>query len=79
MKCFFQLISAKDGIRSGPIGAERAEFVEQLERAVELHIDMAQDLVLVLVDDVSEEEWSFSLAPLFTVASFIRAFKESSK
>lgn len=74
MKCFFQLISQETGLRSSAVGMERSDFANLLKQRLESQPDIASDYVLVLVDDVSNPEWSFSSAPLLTVTNFIAAF-----
>ena len=77
VKCFVQVISAIDGRRSEAVGVERAAYARALKNALEVHPEMAEDLVLVLIDDVvaeGETSWNFSTAPLMKVSTFVENF-----
>lgn len=71
MKCFFQLISRVNGVRSPVAGDDRQSFANNLR---ELFPEGSEDFVLVLVDDATASQWEFSRAPLMTINSFIKQF-----
>lgn len=73
-KCFFQLVSSQNGTRSPSIGCLRSQFADKLRSLVDDNPDLSSDYVLVLVDDVTDDKWAFSSAPLMLVSSFLSSF-----
>lgn len=74
MKCFFQLIETATGYRSSPVGFLRDEFANTLKKQLETNPALADDIVLVLVDDADATDWEFSTAPLMKVSTFVEHF-----
>ena len=76
MKCFYQVVGALDGLRSDAFSLTPVGMAVSLRRLVEQAPECADDLVLVLGDDLgsSNGEWGFSKAPIIKVSTFIERF-----
>jgi len=78
MNCVFQLVRSKDGSRLPPITLSRSEFARVLKDGVRDAPGMAEYLVLVLVEDITEDgQFRVSAAPMLRVDSFINLFGEA--
>lgn len=82
MKLLFQFISHKNGTRSEVLEMTRDQLAREILRTQVIHKDDFEvlcsannDYVLVLMEkpDGPNEEYSFSLAPLFICADFLAA------
>lgn len=78
MNCVFQLVRSGDGSRLPPITLSRSEYARVLRDCVRDAPGMLDYLVLVLVEDITEEgHFRVSAAPMLRVESFINLFGDS--
>ena len=76
MKCFFQLIDMRDGVRSDAVGCTLEEYAIACANCPPEHLE--HQLVLVLVEDVSAKaDWSFSRAPVVKLTTFLERYLPS--
>lgn len=79
MKCFYQVVSVVDGTRSDAFSLTPQAMAMSLRRLMNEVPECADDLVLVLVDDIGSGhgEWGFSKAPMLKVSSFVELFSNT--
>lgn len=69
MMCMFQLVDFETGNRTEPLMCDRSDFAVRL-RTFEKQESAG---VLVVMEEVSEE-WQWCMAPLMSVADFVKYF-----
>jgi len=70
MKCFFQLIDMRDGVRSEAVGCTPEQYAEACANCPPEHLE--HQLVIVLVEDVDgKADWGFSRCPLVKLTVFL--------